>query len=153
MHVGLAVYIVRTMEVQFFLMYTFFYTFSILVLFLSQESFKTEIQDRFETLYLHVGKRLHETLTTEQISDFQPFIISLFPAVSKEWMPKSSDPREIFEAIAYNQLWDCWNYSTLEQIIKQFDDSAPEMTSLMEQYKSNLLQLQQAALVAVNVSS
>ena len=99
-----------------------------------------------------MGKRLHETLTTEQISDFRPFIVSLFPAVYEELIPKSSDPREIFEAITYNQLWDCWNYSTLEQIIKQFGDSAPEMTNVIEQYKSDLLQYQQAAPVAVNVS-
>ena len=99
-----------------------------------------------------MSNRLHETLTDEQISELREFVISIFPKAHREWIPKSSDPREIFEAITHNQLWDCCNYQPLEQIIKKFGNSDPEMASIVALYKDDLLQFQQSNTVTVTVS-
>ena len=99
------------------------------------------MQDRFKNLYLDVGMRLQQTLREEEISDgLQPFTVTLFPK-HEESIPKSSDPMEIFEAISDSQLWDYRNYVPLEQITKQFGKNDPAMTSVMEEYKKDLLKL------------
>ena len=99
------------------------------------------IQDRFKNLYLDVGTRLQQTFTAEEIKDgLQPFAVTLFPE-REESIPKSSNPMEIFEAISNSQLWDYSNYVPLEQITKQFGKNDPAMTSVMEEYKKDILKV------------
>ena len=108
----------------------------------------------FKDLHLSVGTRLHESLTKKEVEDdLWPFIISLFPKLHGESIPKSSDPREIFEAITCNQLLDYRTCSPLEQIIQRFCGSDPEITGKMEQYKKSLEQFQQTALTTVSEHS
>ena len=96
------------------------------------------IQGRFAKLLLKVRTTLKNKLKEDQIkSEFRPFILELFPNISNDLIPNCSDLDEIFEAMRRNRLWNFMNYYSLEQIVKQFGDNDPEMTSEMEQFKKD----------------
>ena len=96
------------------------------------------IMRKFGNLLLKVRTRLQKKLKKSQIkSDLRTFILELFPTISPDLIPNTSDLKEIFEAIRRNQLWSVINYFPLEQIVIQFGDNDPEMTSEIEKFKKD----------------
>ena len=96
------------------------------------------IMRKFGNLLLKVRTRLQKKLKKSQIkSDLRTFILELFPDISPDLIPDTSDLKKIFEAIRHDQLWSFMNYFPLEQIVIQFGDNDPEMTSEIEKFKKD----------------
>ena len=68
------------------------------------------------------------------LEDFDMFLTSYFAGC----LPKSSTIHEIFEEITRHKLWDFWNYRPLEEIVKGFAATDPEITSWIDTYKQHL---------------
>ena len=96
------------------------------------------IRRKFGNLLLKVLTTLQKKLKKSQIkSTLRTFILGLFPDISPDLIPNTSDLKEIFEAASRNHLWSFINYFPLEQIVVQFGDNDPEITSEIEKFKKD----------------
>ena len=96
------------------------------------------IQGKFAKLLQIVRKYLQKKMSEDQIKDdLRLFILELFPDISPDLIPNSSNLKEIFEAMRRNRLWNYMNYFSLEQIVKQFCDDNPEMMAEIEKFKKD----------------
>ena len=94
------------------------------------------IQGKFAKLLQNVRANLQKKLKEDQIKgDLRLFILELFPNISPDLIPISSDLTEIFEAVRRHGLWSYINYFSLEQIVMQFAGEDSDITSEMEQFK------------------
>ena len=95
------------------------------------------IQGKFGNLLQIIRKYLQKKLKKKKIKDLRLFILQLFPDISPDLIPKSSDLNEIFEAMRCNRLWSYMNYFSLEQIVKQFGGDNPEIIGEIEKFKKD----------------
>ena len=95
------------------------------------------IQGKFGKLLQTVRKYLQKKMKKNKIKDLRLFILQLFPDISPDLIPNSSNLNEIFEAMRHNRLWSFMNYFSLEQIVKQFCGNNPEMTREIENFKKD----------------
>ena len=95
------------------------------------------IQGKFATLLETVRKYLQKKMKKKKMKDLRLFILQLFPDISPDVIPKSSDLNEIFEAMRCNRLWSYMNYFSLEQIVKHFGGDNPEMIAEIEKFKKD----------------
>ena len=93
------------------------------------------IQEKFENLLQMVREYLQKNMKRRKIKKIRLFILELFPDISPDLIPNSSNLNEIFEAMRRNRLWSYMNYFALEQIVKQFCGDKPEMTHELENFK------------------
>ena len=103
-----------------------------------------EIQGKFENLLQNVREYLQKKLKKNKIKDLRLFILQLFPDISPDLIPSSSDLNEIFEAMRRNRLWNYMNYFSLEQIVKTFCNENSEMTDEIEKFKKDRAEFQLA---------
>ena len=95
------------------------------------------IQGKFAKLLQIVREYLQKKIKKSKINNLRQFILQLFPDISPDLIPNSSDVNEIFEAVRRNRLWSYMNYFPLEQIVKQFCGDNPEMTREVENFKKD----------------
>ena len=94
---------------------------------------KRKIEGLFSRLLTNVRTRLKEKqIYTEDLR----FLINSFFLI--EYIKKSSNVDESFDAITRNKLWDFWNYEALSNIVKKFAADDAEIASLMETYQQDL---------------
>ena len=101
-----------------------------------------KIQGKFETLFQTVHNYLQKKMKKHKIVDLRLFILELFPDISPDLIPNSSDLNEIFEAMRRNRLWSYMNYFSLEQIVNRFCGDKPEMTHEVEKFKMERAEFQ-----------
>ena len=110
-----------------------------------------EIQRKFAKLLQMVYDYLQEKMKKDQIKNFRLFILDLFPNISPEVIPKSSDLNEIFEAMRCNRLWSYMNYFSLEQIVKNFCSDNPDMIGEIEKFKKDRAEFQCATKIGAYI--
>ena len=71
------------------------------------------IQGKFGNLLQIIRKYLQKKLKKKNIKDLRLFILQLFPDISPDLIPNSSNLNEIFEAMRCNRLWSYMNYFSL----------------------------------------
>ena len=109
--------------------------------FFTQDKPRVDIQGMFQMLLSSTCATVEKNLQKQQIKDnLRPFILSHLPGEAANYIPNSSNLKDIFKAISDNKLWDCWNYFLVEVIVKRF---SPEMTSQVEFYKKLWAEFQQ----------
>jgi len=91
-----------------------------------------KINTKFGNLLEHSCKKLREKRIN--IQDFCRFLEGLFPP--GKCIPESSSIDEIFKVITHNKLWDYWNYSPLQEVVRKF--VGDEMNAQFETYKEAL---------------
>ena len=84
-------------------------------------------------------KKLYEKLLKKRVNIkiFRSFVIDLFPP-GKCIPPLPTSLMEIFEAITYHGLWDCFHYSPLERIIQRFVGNDTEIKECVQSYEKDL---------------
>ena len=96
------------------------------------------IQGKFANLLQTVRNYLQRKMKEDQIKgDLRQFILQLFPDISSDLIPNTSDLIVLFEAMRNNRLWSYMNYFPLEQIVKKFCGDNPEMTGEIEKFKKD----------------
>ena len=92
-----------------------------------------KIEGKFGWLLLKVRRKLREkTVDTEDLK----FITHV--VFRGDYIPKTSNINEIFEAVIHHKLLDYWNYYPLETIVDVLVPDDPEITLLMETYRQDL---------------
>ena len=84
-------------------------------------------------LLINVRKKLSEKQIN--VEDLKFLANGIFQG---EYISKSSNVNEIFEAMSYHRLWDYWNYYPLEELVQAFAADDSNITSMMEAYRQDL---------------
>ena len=93
------------------------------------------IMDKFADFQTKVcNKLLKNGVDTEQL---RQFLINQFPP-GDCIPPHSASLIEIFKAITYHGLWDCYHYSPLVQIVEKFGAGDFEMEGWVQNYQEDL---------------
>ena len=103
-----------------------------------------KIHEKFESLLQTAREYLQKKMKKHKIEDLRLFILELFPDISPDLIPNSSDLNEIFEAMRRNRLWSYMNYFSLEQIVNRFCGGNLEMTHEVEKFKMERAKFQLA---------
>ena len=91
-----------------------------------------KIFGNFSRMLTKVCRKLREKpINAEELK----FLINSY--FQGEYIPKSSDINEIFEAANCHKLWDYWNYYPLENVVQLYASDDPELTLLMETYRQD----------------
>ena len=93
------------------------------------------IMDRFADFQKNVcSKLLKNGVDTEE---FRLYVISRFPP-GECIPPPPANLMEVFKAITYHGLWDCYHYSPLVQIAKRFGAGDAEIEGWIQTYKKDM---------------
>ena len=94
------------------------------------------IKGKFESLRQIVCEKLKKKLTAAEVKDnLRPYLLSVLTFKAEDCIPKSSDVKEIFEAMRRNEVCDYWTYFPLESLIEHFGGDDAELMTEMKQYK------------------
>jgi len=93
-----------------------------------------KINSEFGHLLVHSCKKLREKQIN--MNDLCLFLECLFPP--GDCIPESSSVDEIFKVLNRNKLWDHWNYSPLQEIVKKFVGDDKDMNARFKTYRENL---------------